>query len=83
MVIQLISKGSLPIGASSYDGNALDIYPYIAESVTTQHENHLGITIHLINTLDIYPYITETITTQYESHFGTTIHLIDTMRITK
>ena len=83
LVIQLISKGFLPIGASSYDGNALDIYPYIAESVTTQYENHFGITIHLINTLYVFPYIAETVTTQYESHFGTTIHLIDTMRIKK
>ena len=53
--IQLVSKGSLPIGASSYDGNTLEIYPYIAETVTTQSEGHFGATIHLIDTMSITP----------------------------
>ena len=55
LAIQLVSKGSLTIGASSYDGNTLDIYPYIAETVTTQSEGHLGATIHLIDTMSITP----------------------------
>jgi phage tail protein, P2 protein I family len=55
LAIQLVSKGSLPIGASSYDGNTLEIYPYIAETVTTQSESHFGATIHLIDTMSITP----------------------------
>ena len=55
LAIQLVSKGCLPIGASSYDGNTLEIYPYIAETVTTQSEGHFGVTIHLIDTMSITP----------------------------
>lgn len=55
LAIQLVSKGSVTIGASSYDGNTLDIYPYIAETVATQSENHSGATIHLIDTMSITP----------------------------
>ena len=55
LTIQLVSKGSVTIGASSYDGNTLDIYPYIAETVATQSERHSGATIHLIDTMRITP----------------------------
>ena len=55
LAIQLVSKGSLTMGASSYDGNTLDIYPYIAETVATQSESHSGATIHLIDTMSITP----------------------------
>ncbi len=55
LAIQLVSKGSLTIGVSSYDGNTLAIYPYIAEKVTTQSESHFGATIHLIDTMSITP----------------------------
>ena len=55
LAIQLVSKGSLTMGASSYDGNTLDIYPYIAETIPTQSESHLGATIHLIDTMSITP----------------------------
>ena len=55
LAIQLVSKGSLNIGVSSYDGNTLDIYPYIAEKVITQSESHFGATIHLIDTMSIIP----------------------------
>ena len=55
LAIQLVSKGSLTIGVSSYDGNTLAIYPYIAEKVITQSESHFGATIHLIDTMSITP----------------------------
>ena len=55
LAIQLASKGSLAIGATNYDGNTLDIYPYIAETVTTQSEGCFGATIHLIDTMSITP----------------------------
>lgn len=55
LAIQLVSKGSLTIGVSSYDGNKLAIYPYIAEKVITQSESHFGATIHLIDTMSIIP----------------------------
>ena len=55
LAIQLVSKGSLTIGVSGYDGNTLAIYPYIAEKVITQSESHFGATIHLIDTMSIIP----------------------------
>ena len=55
LAIQLVSKGSLTIGVSGYDGNTLAIYPYIAEKVITQSESHFGATIHLIDTMSITP----------------------------
>lgn len=79
--LQLVTSGSTPIGTSCYDGNTLNIYPYITETIHTTTKRHLGATIHCINTLNVYPYITDTISISYKPHLSVAIHFIDTMRI--
>ncbi|OCG24653.1 phage tail protein I [Gilliamella sp. wkB108] len=81
LAIQLVTQGTLTIGASSYDGNTLNIYPYVAETITTTSERQIGASNYDINTLNIYPFINENITTLSESQIGATIHFIDTMSI--
>ena len=79
--LQLVTSGSTTIGVSSYDGNTLNIYPYITQAIHTTIKRHLGATIHCINTLNVYPYITDTISTSSKRQSSVAIHFIDTMRI--
>jgi phage tail P2-like protein len=79
--LQLVTSGNTAMGASSYDGNTLSIYPYITQTIHTTTKRHLGATIHCINTLNVYPYITATISTLSKRHSSVAIHFIDTMRI--
>jgi phage tail P2-like protein len=51
--LQLVTRGSTTIGASSYDGNTLNIYPYVVKTITTSSKGQLGVTIHLIDKMSI------------------------------
>lgn len=53
--LHLVTSGTTKIGAASYDGNTLSIYPYIAQTITTSTDQHTGATIHLIDTMRIKP----------------------------
>lgn len=53
--LQLVTSGSTKIGASCYDGNTLNIYPYITQTITTSSKCQFGATIHLIDTMRIKP----------------------------
>jgi phage tail P2-like protein len=53
--LQLVTSGSTTIGASCYDGNTLNIYPYITQAITTSSKCQFGATIHLIDTMRIKP----------------------------
>lgn len=55
MSLYLITTGNTKIGAASYDGNTLSIYPYIAQSITTSTNQHVGATTHFIDTMRIKP----------------------------
>lgn len=79
--LYLVTTGNTTIGACNYDGDILDIYPYVNETITTETPRQFGVAIHLINTLSIYPYLVKTISISSNRHLGVTIHSIDTMRI--
>lgn len=53
--LQLVTSGSTTIGAGSYDGNTLNIYPYVVKTITTSSKGQLGATLHLIDKMSIQP----------------------------
>jgi phage tail P2-like protein len=53
--LQLVTSGSTTAGASCYDGNTLNIYPYITKTITTSSKGLIGAIINLIDTMSIQP----------------------------
>ncbi|KFA59046.1 Phage tail fiber [Gilliamella apicola] len=53
--LQLVTIGGTTVGASCYDGNTLNIYPYITKTITTSSKGLIGAIINLIDTMSIQP----------------------------
>ncbi|MCX8578815.1 phage tail protein I [Gilliamella sp. B2717] len=79
--LHLVTNSNTPIGACNYDGNIMNIYPYVSEVITTASNRHFGVAIHSFNTISIYPYINDSVTSSSKCCLGVAIHFTDTMRI--
>ncbi|MCI4182815.1 phage tail protein I, partial [Dickeya dianthicola] len=51
--INLDSSGTLSMGASSYSGDELTIYPYFPETISVSGEEITGAAIHLIDDMHV------------------------------
>ncbi|ACT06675.1 phage tail protein I [Dickeya chrysanthemi Ech1591] len=51
--INLDTKGTVSLGASSYSGDELTIYPYFPETISVSGEEFTGGAIHLIDDLNV------------------------------
>ena len=55
LAIRLETQGAIQIGAASYDGDELTVYPYIPELISVGGIAYASGAAHLIDTMSIYP----------------------------
>ncbi|ELP5719998.1 phage tail protein I [Enterobacter asburiae] len=53
MSLHLQTTGDLYIGAGSYSGDTLTVYPYFPETIAVGGDDYTGAAIHLIDTVEI------------------------------
>lgn len=55
LAISLSTTGSAYVGASSYSGDALTVYPYLPELIAVGAPDYRGAAVHLIDNLRVNP----------------------------
>lgn len=79
--LHLVTSGNINISTCNYDGDTMNIYPYVSKTIVTTSSRQFGAAIHSINIISVYPFINGTVSTSSKPHLGIAIHFIDTMRI--
>lgn len=61
--LHLVTSGNINISTCNYDGDTMNIYPYVSKTIVTTSSRQFGAAIHSINIISVYPFINGTVST--------------------